>query len=41
MKQKNKCVKCGYEWLPRKETKPKECPECKARHWDEKRKKEK
>ena len=25
-----KCVKCGYEWEPRKND-PKSCPRCKAR----------
>lgn len=29
-----KCVKCGYEWLPRKpEDVIKECPQCKNRNW--------
>jgi predicted Zn-ribbon and HTH transcriptional regulator len=29
------CKKCGYTWIPRTERKPKECPECKRRKWDE------
>ncbi len=37
MKQKNKCVKCGYEWISRLETKPKECPDCKSRYWEKKK----
>jgi primosomal protein N' len=28
-----KCLKCRYEWIPRKD-RPKECPECKRRDWD-------
>jgi DNA-directed RNA polymerase subunit RPC12/RpoP len=31
---KLKCVKCGHEWLPRQESKPKECPNCKSTNWD-------
>ncbi len=30
----NKCLKCNYEWEQRKKTKPKECPNCKTRIWD-------
>jgi primosomal protein N' len=29
-----KCLKCGYEWIPRKADRPKECPDCKRRNWD-------
>jgi len=32
---KYKCKKCGYEWLARIETEPKECPACKSRYWKE------
>ncbi len=33
-KQKLKCVKCGYEWIPRKDPKDiRECPNCKSRRW--------
>jgi len=28
-----KCQKCGYEWQSRVEN-PKECPDCKSRHWN-------
>lgn len=28
------CKKCGYEWTP-KVAQPKECPQCKARKWNE------
>jgi predicted Zn-ribbon and HTH transcriptional regulator len=31
--KKYRCKKCGYEWLPRIESKPKECPDCKSREW--------
>lgn len=37
MTQKNKCIKCGYEWEQRLDTKPKECPDCKSRNWDRKK----
>ena len=33
-KMKLKCKICKYEWVPRIETKPKECPDCKSRNWD-------
>jgi rubrerythrin len=26
------CLRCGYQWTPRKE-KPKSCPECKTRKY--------
>ena len=29
-----KCAKCNYEWIPRT-GKPKKCPECQTRDWDE------
>ena len=32
---KFKCKKCGWEWTPRVE-KPKVCPNCQKRKWDEK-----
>lgn len=32
---KVKCRKCGHEWLPRSEKKPKLCPECGRATWDE------
>lgn len=28
-----RCAKCGYEWTPRSERTPKECPQCKSRYW--------
>jgi len=31
--EKHKCIKCKYEWIPRTEEKPKECPKCKSRKW--------
>lgn len=33
MVRKLKCVKCEYEWLPRIENTPKECPRCKSLNW--------
>jgi len=32
------CKKCGYNWIPRSEKKPKLCPACKCRKWDKKEK---
>ena len=32
-----KCKRCGYTWVPRIETKPKTCPNCKNPNWDEER----
>ena len=29
------CLRCGIPWLPRKAGKPKACPNCKSRKWDE------
>ncbi len=29
-----RCKRCGYEWLSHLE-KPKECPSCKNRKWNE------
>jgi hypothetical protein len=29
-----KCLKCCYQWTPRKKDRPKECPNCKTRDWD-------
>ncbi len=31
------CLRCGYDWIPRGFARPKACPECKSRAWDEKR----
>jgi DNA-directed RNA polymerase subunit RPC12/RpoP len=33
--KKKKCLRCGHEWLPRLDTRPKACPSCKNRKWDE------
>jgi len=30
-----KCKKCGHEWTPRIENKPRACPGCKNYKWDE------
>ena len=35
--EKNKCQKCDYEWIPRTENKPVECPDCKSRNWEDKK----
>lgn len=29
--------RCGYKWTPRKAGRPKECPECKVRDWDDRK----
>jgi predicted Zn-ribbon and HTH transcriptional regulator len=31
-----KCQRCGYEWVPRTERKPKTCParKCHSPYWD-------
>jgi predicted Zn-ribbon and HTH transcriptional regulator len=34
--QKLKCIKCGYEWTPRKED-VRQCPDCKTAYWDKKK----
>jgi predicted Zn-ribbon and HTH transcriptional regulator len=30
---KNKCLRCGWEWVPRLED-PRLCPHCKTAYWD-------
>ena len=32
--EKLTCIRCGYEWMPRIESRPKSCPGCKQRSWD-------
>lgn len=32
---KLKCKRCGYEWIPRTENLPKQCPRCKSPFWQE------
>lgn len=29
-----KCLECGHRWLPRKETRPCQCPACHSTNWD-------
>ena len=29
-----KCQRCGHDWTPRIDTKPKRCPQCVAANWD-------
>ena len=31
------CERCGHEWIPRVERKPKACPGCKNYRWNKKR----
>jgi len=34
-----RCLRCGYEWLPRKKKgKPRVCPHCRSEYWDKPRK---
>ena len=35
----NKCERCGYEWIPRQEQKPKTCAskKCNSPYWDRKK----
>jgi predicted Zn-ribbon and HTH transcriptional regulator len=35
--KKKRCVKCGWEWIPRTDN-PAECPACKNRNWQEEKK---
>lgn len=28
------CERCGYQWIPRNKTIPKNCPKCKSPYWD-------
>jgi rubrerythrin len=28
------CERCGHEWYPRGEEKPRVCPKCKSPYWD-------
>ena len=32
-----KCKRCGYDWVPRKDGRPRCCPCCKSPRWDEER----
>jgi predicted Zn-ribbon and HTH transcriptional regulator len=31
------CKRCGWEWVKRIETEPKNCPGCKSPYWNKKR----
>jgi hypothetical protein len=32
-----RCVRCGHEWIPRKDDHPRVCPKCKSPFWDRER----
>jgi len=32
-----RCIKCLYEWLPRSDKLPRQCPKCKSYGWQEKK----
>ncbi len=34
-----KCLRCGYEWIPRTDT-PKKCPGCKSSYYNRPRRKD-
>lgn len=34
--KKKKCLRCGYEWIPRVED-VRSCPKCKSAYYDQKR----
>ena len=40
MGEKNKCQKCGHEWIQRKQGRPVRCPVCQSVKWDNYKKKE-
>ena len=29
-----KCLRCGYEWVPRPLNDPRHCPKCSFHHWN-------
>ena len=31
------CTRCQHHWLPRIETTPKRCPNCKSPYWNKKK----
>ncbi|MEM3260703.1 MAG: hypothetical protein QXZ38_04085 [Candidatus Micrarchaeaceae archaeon] len=35
-----KCLRCGYEWIPKKEN-PKNCPRCHSPYWFKERRRHK
>ncbi len=35
-----RCLKCRYEWIPRKPGRPLTCPKCRQAGWDRPRKKQ-
>lgn len=36
--RKLKCLRCQHEWYPRTPKKPKVCPVCKRKNWNEEKK---
>lgn len=35
--EKLKCLKCNHSWIPRTDSNPVSCPNCKSRFWDTKK----
>lgn len=33
--EKQKCLRCGYEWYPRQPLLPKTCPKCRSPYWNQ------
>lgn len=34
-----KCLRCGHEWIPRSDERPRICPKCKSAYWDKPKRK--
>jgi DNA-directed RNA polymerase subunit RPC12/RpoP len=32
--QSLKCLRCGYEWVPKSLNDPRQCPKCNSRYWN-------
>lgn len=32
------CKRCGYDWIPRSDKEPRQCPKCKTKYWNKERK---
>lgn len=35
MRKQRQCKRCGHIWIPSNKKRPKKCPWCKSRFWDE------